>query len=64
MSLSENIQTIRRAAQKVKLTELSRLSKVPYTTLRDWEKSDWRVPRVEAFAQVVEAADQVLSRTD
>lgn len=57
----EPLDRIRSASTRVKMTEFARISGVPYTTLRDLAKKDFKNLPLETFEKLTDAADVVLS---
>ena len=57
-SVDAAIDTIRRVAGKLGLAEFSRLSDVPYTTLRECEQRDFRGRPIETLDKLVKAAER------
>lgn len=50
------IEQIRIAAKAHGLPELARVSGIPYTTLVDWDKADWRPRSVKTLERLATAA--------
>lgn len=62
--ITETINAVREAAERVGLAEFARVADVPYTTVKSFADRGWSHKNFEVLQKLAEAARKLKTRTD